>query len=100
VDDLHLAAIKRDPAFVRLASMRRRFRWALTAVMLIAYFGFVLATAFGHAPASGAIPRHLASRLVLPIALIVLPVLLTGLYVLRANLQFDGLTEAIVKELE
>jgi len=100
VDDVHLAAIKRDPAFVGLVSMRRRFRWALSAIMLVAYFGFVLATAFGHAPASGAIPRHLASRLLLPIAMIVLPVLLTGLYVLRANLQFDGLTETIVKDIE
>jgi uncharacterized membrane protein (DUF485 family) len=100
VDDRRIASIKRDPTFVRLVSMRRRFRWALTAIMLLAYFGFVLATAFGHAPVSGAIPKHLASRLLLPIALIVLPVLLTGLYVLRANLQFDGLTDTIVKDLE
>jgi uncharacterized membrane protein (DUF485 family) len=100
VDDPRISTIQRDPNFVKLVAMRGRFRWTLTAILLVGYFGFVFATAFGHAPASGAVPNHLASRLALSIALILLPVLLTGLYVLRANLQFDGLTDAIVKDAE
>ena len=94
-DDL-VQQIKRDPSYHELVRVRSRFGWTLTALMMLVYYGYILLIAFNK--------EFLASKTGagvmtwgMPIGLfvIVFTVLITGVYVRRANKQFDDLTQAI-----
>jgi uncharacterized membrane protein (DUF485 family) len=92
------AQVQAHPAFAELIRTRRGLAWALTAAMLVIYFGFVFLVAF--APAVMAIPISSTITLgfLLGLGVIVSAIALTGLYVLRANAAFDTLTRRIVED--
>jgi uncharacterized membrane protein (DUF485 family) len=85
-----------DPRYQRLVRRRGRFTWALTIVMLVAYFGYIALIAFDKALLARSIGGG-ATSLGIPVGvgLILLAVLLTGLYVRRANREFDPLVKAL-----
>ena len=92
------ARIASDPRYHELKAKRSRFGWWLTIAMLIVYYGFILLVAFNK--------PFLATRLGagvttigMPIGLgvIIFTILITAVYVRRANREFDALTEEIVK---
>lgn len=94
-DDL-VQKIKGDPSYHELVRVRSRFGWTLTALMMVVYYGYILLIAFNK--------EFLASKTGdgvmtwgMPIGLfvIVFTVLITGVYVRRANKQYDDLTQAI-----
>lgn len=94
-DDL-VQQLKRDPSYHRLVKTRSRFGWALTAVMMLVYYGYILLIAFDKellASKTGA--GVMTWGMPLGLFVIVFTVLVTGLYVRRANKQFDDLTQAI-----
>ena len=87
-----------DPRYQELKAKRSRFGWCLTLAMLVVYYGFILLVAFAK--------PFLATRLgagvttvgmPIGLAVIVFTVLITGLYVRRANSEYDALTEQIAK---
>ncbi len=90
--------IRAHPAFAVLVRNRRRLAWLLTAIMLLVYFGFVALVAF--APAIMATPVSSTITLGFPLGLgvIVTAIALTGIYVMRANAEFDPLTRRIVED--
>ncbi len=94
-----LAKIQANPKYQQLKNRRTRFGWSLTVVMLIAYFGYIGLIAFDKAflgrPIGGGV-----TSLGIPvgIGLILLTVLLTGIYVWRANGEYDRLTREIIEE--
>jgi uncharacterized membrane protein (DUF485 family) len=88
-----------DPRYQELKSRRSRFGWWLTAAMMVVYYGFILLVAFDK--------PFLATRLGagvttigMPIGLgvIVFTIVITGIYVRRANKDYDTLAEQIAKE--
>ena len=94
-DDL-VQKIKRDPNYHELVKSRSRFGWTLTALMMLVYYGYILLIAFDK--------EFLAAKTGdgvmtwgMPIGLfvIVFTVLVTGVYVRRANSRYDALTQAI-----
>jgi uncharacterized membrane protein (DUF485 family) len=89
--------ISTHPDFVELESRRTRFAWVLTVIMLAIYYGFILIIAF--APAIMAIKVGTVMTLGFPlgIGVIVSAIVLTGLYVWRANADFDPLTHRVVE---
>lgn len=90
--------IDRDPRFHALARRRSLLGWGLSAAVLVAYYAFVLAIAF--APELLAAPLGpdtvLTVGIIAGLAVIVMSVGLTGIYVWRANRTFDGLNAEIV----
>ncbi len=93
--------IKRDPEFHELVRKRTSFAWSLSAVMALIYFGFILLVAFA--------PKFLGTPLGAGIMTIGIPLglfviasafILTGLYVRRANSEFDALTAKIVERVK
>lgn len=94
--------INNDPNYTLLVQKRSRFGWQLSFVMLFIYFGFVLLIAFD--PAFLAIPlaKGWVTTIGIPlgIGVIISAFVLTGIYVWRANKEFDSLTQKIKKELE
>ncbi len=96
-----LARIQANPKYQALKSRRTKFGWSLTVVMLIAYFGYIGLIAFDK-PFLGRPIGAGVTSLGIPvgIGLIVLTVILTGVYVLRANSEFDRLTREVIEEAD
>lgn len=93
------ARIRSHPKFQTLVRRRSRFGWLLTAIMLAAYFGYIGAIAFKKPLLARPIGDGVTSLgIPVGVGLIVLTVLLTGLYVVRANGEFDRLTREILAE--
>ena len=95
-DSARYDAVLRDPRYQRLVKRRGRFTWTLSIVMLVAYFGYVALIAFDKPllarPVAGGV-----TSLGIPvgIGLILLAIVLTGLYVRRANRDYDPLVKAL-----
>lgn len=89
--------IKNDPDYIRLISTRSRFAWTLTIIMLVIYFGFVLTIAFDPSILGTPLCAGSVTTVGIPVgvAVIVSAFLLTGIYVRRANSEFDELTRRI-----
>ena len=83
--------IASHPKYQELKAKRSSFGWWLTALMMIVYYGFILLVAFNK--------EFLSQRLGMPIGLgvILFTIVITGIYVRRANSEFDDLTEEIKK---
>jgi len=89
--------IKNDPDFIQLVTVRTKFAWTLTIVMLVIYFGFVLTIAFDPSILGTPLSSGSVTTVGIPVgvAVIVSAFLLTGVYVRRANGEFDELTRRI-----
>jgi uncharacterized membrane protein (DUF485 family) len=91
-----------DPEFHELELKRGRFSWLLASIILIAYFSFILIIAFF--PELFGIPIMEGSVITwgIPVALcvILLSFLLTGIYVYRANKEFDQLVNDVVEQAQ
>jgi len=93
------AKIAANPKYQALVRTRSRFGWALTAVMMVVYYGYIAIIAFdkelfairlGEGVTTVGIPVGLG--------VIFFTILITGFYVRRANSEFDRLTREIVQE--
>ncbi len=93
------ARVQASAKYQELTRKRTRFGWTLTVAMLIAYFGYVSLIAFDKALLAKPVGDGIISWGVpIGFGLIVFTVTITGLYVWRANAEFDALTKAIVDE--
>jgi uncharacterized membrane protein (DUF485 family) len=92
--------ILQNPRFQALVRQRAGFAWALTIVMLVIYFGFILLVAFAKPLLATKIGGGVTSiGIVLGLGVIVSAFVLTGIYVWRANSRFDELTRNLTREL-
>jgi uncharacterized membrane protein (DUF485 family) len=98
MDDDLVQRIAAHPDYIALKAKRSRFGWTLAVMMLIVYYGFILLVAFNK--------PFLAQRLGdgvmtigMPIGLgvILFTVIITVIYVRRANAEYDTLAERISK---
>jgi uncharacterized membrane protein (DUF485 family) len=95
--DANLAErIAAHPSYQQLKANRTSFGWWLTAAMMVVYYGFILLVAFNK--------PLLASRLgdgvmtlgmPLGLGVIVFTIVITAIYVRRANSEFDRLSDEI-----
>lgn len=92
--------IRSNPKFQALVSRRTRLGLILSAIVLVAYYGFMMVVAFNPA----LLHRPLSEGSVLTIGapigagIIIVSWMLTGLYVWRANADFDKINEEVLKE--
>jgi uncharacterized membrane protein (DUF485 family) len=99
--DTDLASrIASNPDYIALKARRSRLGWTLAVLMLIVYYGFILLVAFDK--------PFLAQRLgdgvmtlgmPVGLAVIVFTVLITVIYIRRANREFDTLSERIARSV-
>ena len=91
--------IQRDPKYQQLTRTRNRFGWTLAILMLIVYYGYIGLIAFDKELLAKPLGAGVTT-LGIPIGLgvIVFTVLITGLYVRRANTEFDAMTREILKD--
>ncbi len=88
-----------NPKFQELIAKRSAFAWTLSVIMLVIYFGFILLVAFGKEFLGTPIGSGVTTWGV-PIGVftIVSAFTLTGIYVRRANGEFDDLNRQILEE--
>jgi uncharacterized membrane protein (DUF485 family) len=89
-----------NPSYQKLVRIRTVFGWTLTALMMLVYYGFIVLIAFDKEVLAARIGDGVTTWGI-PVGLfvIVFTVVITGIYVWRANKQFDELTEAIRREV-
>ncbi|QEP91705.1 DUF485 domain-containing protein [Klebsiella pneumoniae] len=94
--------IENSAHFRELVASRQRFAAILSVIMLVIYVGFILLIAF--APGWLGTPLHagtsVTARIPLGIGVIVISFILTGIYVWRANGEFDRLTKSVLNEVK
>jgi uncharacterized membrane protein (DUF485 family) len=88
-----------DPNYQLLKSTRSRFGWTMTLAMLVVYYGFILLIAFS----KGLLAARIGDGVMtwgIPIGfgVIVFTIVITAIYVQRANREFDDLTEKVKRE--
>ena len=97
-DDL-VRKVTANPKYQELVAKRTSYGWILTIIMMVVYYGYIAVIAFDK--------ELLAVRLGegvmtvgIPVGLgvIAFTIIITGIYVRRANSEFDTLTAEIVKE--
>lgn len=95
-DAVQAERIAADPRYEALVRRRSRFTWLLTGVMLIVFFGYILLIAFDKALLATPIGGG-TTTLGIPIGIgvILVGIVLTGVYVRRANRDFDKAVDAI-----
>jgi len=94
--------IENNAHFRELVEKRQRFATILSIIMLVVYVGFILLIAF--APGWLGTPLHPGTSVTrgipIGIGVIIISFLLTGVYVWRANGEFDRLTNALIREVK
>lgn len=88
--------VKSDPNYHKLVKTRSRYGWMLTWAVMVVYYGFTLLNAFAKPFMASKIGSGVMSWGVpLGLFVILFTILVTGIYVSRANREFDALTDAI-----
>lgn len=94
--------IENSAYYKELVDKRQRFAFVLSLIMLVVYVGFILLIAF--APGWLGTPLHPGTSVTrgipIGIGVIVVSFVLTGVYVLRANSEFDRLNNAVLHEVK
>jgi len=96
-DDL-ISRVISNPQYQELKAKRSSFGWRLTWAMMIVYYGFIMLVAFNKEFLSQKLGAGVMT-IGIPIGfgVIVFTVVITAIYVRRANSEYDDLTAAITK---
>ena len=94
--------IKDNPKYQKLVGTRKRFAWTLTIIMLIVYYTFILLIAFSPETLGAKVSPDAMMTVGIPVglAIIVFSFIMTGIYVRRANGEFDGLLNDLKNDIE
>ena len=92
--------IQKHPKYLELRKKRNTFGWLLTILMMVVYYGYIALIAFNKPFLAQPIGSGVTS-LGIPIGMgvIVFTVVITAIYVRRANSEFDDLTTDILKDV-
>ena len=91
--------IQSHPKYLELRTKRNRLGIFLTVLMLVAYYGYIALIAFDKKLLAQPIVSGVTT-LGIPIGMgvILFTIVITGIYVRRANGEFDALTKQILKD--
>ena len=96
-DDL-VQRIANHPKYQELKAKRSRFGWWLTLAMMVVYYGFIVLVAFNKEFLSQRLGAGVMTvGIPVGFGVIVFTIVITAIYVRRANNEFDELTEAVKK---
>lgn len=101
MDDV-VKRITANPKFLEFVAMRNRYAIIMTALGAIAYYGFILLVAFKKEFLALKVGAGMTMSIGVPIGVgvIVFTIVLTWIYVRRANSEFDETNQAIIREAQ
>jgi uncharacterized membrane protein (DUF485 family) len=92
--------IQNHPKYKELRDKRHSFGMFLTILMLVVYYGYIALIAFDKAFLAKPIGAGVTTLgIPLGMGVIVFTILITGIYVRRANNEYDALTAEILKDV-
>ena len=96
MDDALAKRIESHPSYQKLKARRTSFGWWLAGAMMVVYYGFILLVAFNKPLLASRIGDGVMT-LGMPIGLgvILFTVIITAIYVRRANAEFDTLAAEV-----
>ena len=98
MEDDMVQRIAAHPRYQELKSKRSTFGWWLSLAGMVAYYGFILLVAFDKPLLAQKIGGGVMTLgMPLGVAVIVFTIIITWIYIRRANSEFDSLTDQIVK---
>ena len=94
------ARVEANPKYHRLVSMRSSYSVVMTILVMAVYYGYILLVAFDKEWLAGKIGDGLVTSIGIPlgVGVIVVTIVLTNVYVRRANRVFDPLNDEIIQE--
>ena len=94
--------IRANPKFQKFVQKRNRYSIVMSILVIIAYFGFILLVAFNKPFLAQKLVPGGVTSLGIPIGVgvILFTIILTWIYVRRANGEFDSTNEAIIHEAQ
>jgi uncharacterized membrane protein (DUF485 family) len=94
--------VKNNPKFQQLITQRSRLAWGLSSIILVMYFSFIMLIAFVPGFLGQPINETSVITIGIPIGvfIIVTAFILTGVYVRRANKEFDRINQEIIEEAQ
>jgi len=96
-----LDRVIKNPKFLEFVAMRSRYGIIMSILSAGAYYGFILLVAFDKELLATKIGSGVMTLGVpLGVGVIAFTILMTWIYVRRANTEFDAINEAIIKEAQ
>ena len=100
MQDPLVGRVTANPRYQNLVKTRLRLGWILTIIMLVAYYSYIGIIAFD----KELFAKRLGDGVMtvgIPVGfgVIVLAVVITGIYVWRANTKFDALAREVLEEV-
>lgn len=93
-----VSRVRANPKFAELAAKRSKYSWTLAILMLAIYYGFILLVAFDKQFLAIKIGATVTLAFPIGLGVILAAIIITGLYVLRANNVYDPMTRSIVED--
>ncbi|WP_024303507.1 DUF485 domain-containing protein [Pseudogulbenkiania sp. MAI-1] len=95
-----LKRVQSNPKFLELVHKKTSLGWTLSAVMLVIYYGFILLLAFAPGVLGTPLGEGSITTVGIPVGVLIIvsAFVLTGIYVRKANTEFDQLNQEIVEE--
>jgi uncharacterized membrane protein (DUF485 family) len=92
--------IRANPKFQKFVSKRNTYSIIMSILMIIAYYGYILLIAFNKPFLATKVAPGAVMSIGIPmgVGVIVFTIVLTWIYVRRANTEFDAEAEEIIKE--
>ena len=92
--------IRNNPKFQSLVAKRNAYSFVMSALMLIVYFGYILLIAFNKEWLATKIGEGYTTSIGIPMGLgvIIFTIVITLVYVRRANTEFDTEAAQVLKE--
>jgi len=94
------ARVQANPKYHKLVSSRSVFSIWMTIAVMVVYYGYILLIAFDKEWLGSKLAAGMTTSIGIPlgVGVIVITVILTNIYVRRANTEFDQLNAEIIKE--
>ena len=95
-----VARIEKNPKFLKFVSTRNNYSIVMTIAMMVVYFGYILLIAFNKPFLAGKLSAGAVTSVGIPlgIGVLVFTIIITWIYVRRANSEFHSTKEEIIKE--
>uniref|UniRef100_Q47IZ7 DUF485 domain-containing protein n=1 Tax=Dechloromonas aromatica (strain RCB) TaxID=159087 RepID=Q47IZ7_DECAR len=97
-----LDRVTANPKFHEFIAMRSRYSIIMAIISAAAYYGFIVLVAYDPAFLATKLGAGMTTSLGVPlgVGVIAFTILLTWIYVRRANSEFDETNEAIIREAQ
>lgn len=91
--------IRNNPKYHQLKSTRDSYGWIMTILMLVVYYGYIALIAFNKAFLAQPLGAGVTTiGIPIGVGVIAFTIIITGIYVRRANGEFDALKDEIIRE--